>query len=194
MQARAVCDQADAFSFSSSAGLTRVSTSRFCGPLWGPTWMAGTSPAMTILQLSTRFAKCLVIVGAFILGAVGVARAETPPAPAGAAIYGALPKGEALRLSPDGDNLAMIAADRGKRSVVVWHLDRHDPTVFHTDDLEPQWVAWKSNSQLVAGFSTAEFSGYPINGRPAWSSRPMALPGPIFHRIGISRRRPIRPI
>jgi dienelactone hydrolase len=98
-----------------------------------------------------------------------IPRAETPPAAQdeapvvlkGAALYGALPKGEALRLSPDGNNLAMIVADRGKRTLVVWHLDETDPTVYRSGDLEPEWVAWKSNTQIVAGFSTAEVSGIP---------------------------------
>ncbi len=97
-----------------------------------------------------------VLTSGFSLVAGGAVWAESPtpasaPAPSGAALYGALPTGEGLRLSPDGSNLAMISATGGRKVLVVWHLDGREPTLLRTADLEPGWLDWQSNRRLIAG-------------------------------------------
>ena len=72
-----------------------------------------------------------------------------------AKLYGALPKGEGLRLSPDGNQLAMIAARDGRRVMVIWHLGGGDPAMVVPADSEPVWLDWLSDRRLLAGLGIA---------------------------------------
>jgi dipeptidyl aminopeptidase/acylaminoacyl peptidase len=69
-------------------------------------------------------------------------------------LYGALPEGTGVRMSPDGQHLAMIAGTTGQPLLVVWHLDGKAPTVIRTEKEIPQWVAWKGNRKVIAGLYT----------------------------------------
>lgn len=77
-------------------------------------------------------------------------------APAGAAeplpveLYAAIPLATDVRLSPDGERLALIGSREG-RDVLIVHALKGGDTLVRLGPFEANWVHWKSPSRLVAG-------------------------------------------
>jgi len=84
--------------------------------------------------------------------------AEEPPS--AAELYGTLPLARDVRLSPDGNSLALIAAVQGREQFVIWHLAGGPPTSLVTGEAEPHWFAWKDDGHLLAGLYYGDFKNY----------------------------------
>jgi dipeptidyl aminopeptidase/acylaminoacyl peptidase len=84
--------------------------------------------------------------------------ADAPPS--AAELYGTLPLARDVRLSPDGNSLALIAGIRGREQFVIWHLDGRPPTDLTPGEAEPHWFAWKTDSHLLAGLYYGDFKNY----------------------------------
>jgi len=84
--------------------------------------------------------------------------ADEPPS--AAELYGTLPLARDVRLSPDGNSLALIAAVQGREEFVVWHLGGGPPTSLAPGEAEPHWFAWKDDGHLLAGLYYGDFRNY----------------------------------
>lgn len=84
--------------------------------------------------------------------------ADAPPS--AAELYGTLPLARDVRLSPDGNSLALIAGIRGREQFVIWHLNGGPPTDLTPGEAEPHWFAWKTDAQLLAGLYYGDFKNY----------------------------------
>jgi dipeptidyl aminopeptidase/acylaminoacyl peptidase len=110
------------------------------------------------------------VLAGFVLLAGTALSAEEPPS--AAELYGALPLARDVRLSPDGNSLALIAAVQGREQFVIWHLDGAPPTNLATGDSEPRWFAWKDDGHLLAGIYYGDFRNYH---KGAMSTRTLAF-------------------
>ncbi len=84
--------------------------------------------------------------------------ADEPPSAAD--LYGTLPLARDVRLSPDGNSLALIAAVQGREEFVIWHLGGGPPTSLAPGEAEPHWFAWKDDGHLLAGLYYGDFRNY----------------------------------
>jgi dipeptidyl aminopeptidase/acylaminoacyl peptidase len=111
------------------------------------------------ISATERFLNCLRLVLAASLLLAGTALfADEPPTPA--ELYGTLPLARDVRLSPDGNSLALIAAVQGREQFVIWHLGGGPPTNLATGESEPRWFAWKDDGHLLAGIYYGDFRNY----------------------------------
>jgi len=64
-----------------------------------------------------------------------------------------LPTVDSPRLSPDGSMVALLSSVRGRRCLIVHHLDddKQPPNVLCPGPFEVRWFAWKTNSRLLMG-------------------------------------------
>jgi dipeptidyl aminopeptidase/acylaminoacyl peptidase len=131
------------------------------------------------ISATERFLKYLrlVLAGFFLLAGTALL-AEEPPA--AAELYGALPLARDVRLSPDGNSLALIAALQGREQFVIWHLGGAPPTNLATGESEPRWFAWKDDGHLLAGIYYGDFRNY-HNG--TMSTRTLAFDADGSHHV-----------
>ena len=100
----------------------------------------------------------LLAVSLLSLAGTALFAAETPSA---AELYGTLPLARDVRLSPDGNSLALIAALQGREQFAIWHLGgTAPPTNLVTGEAEPRWFAWKDDGHLIAGLYYGDFKNY----------------------------------
>ena len=97
---------------------------------------------------------CILTLLAFVLPA-----AATPPLEA----YAALPVVNGVRMSPDGNSLAMIGTYNGRSDIVVYRITDGLRTTIGLGDSQPRWVVWKTNTRLIVSIymSTQRF-GYRV--------------------------------
>jgi len=111
------------------------------------------------ISATKRALTCLrwVLAGVISLAGTALLAEDSPSA---AELYGTLPLARDVRLSPDGNALALIAAVQGREEFVIWHLDGRPPTNLSTGESEPRWFAWKDDSHLMAGLYYGDFGNY----------------------------------
>ena len=99
----------------------------------------------------------LVLAGSSLLAGTALRAEELPST---AELYGMLPLARDVRLSPDGNSLALIAAVKGREEFVIWHLDGAPPANLATGESEPRWFTWKNDGHLLAGIYYGDFRNY----------------------------------
>ena len=72
--------------------------------------------------------------------------------------YGKLPAADEVRLSPQGDKIAYLAFDQGKRAVVVRSVDGPVLTVMDAADHKLRYLEWADETHLVLGFESFVYS------------------------------------
>jgi dipeptidyl aminopeptidase/acylaminoacyl peptidase len=96
-----------------------------------------------------NFARNLL--GFFLIGITFSFGQDLHAAPAPVAKYGALPLVRDVKLSPDGKFVALIGPVKGRDAFIIWNLETDKPRmVVATDDMEPLWIEWKTNTRLIA--------------------------------------------
>src|SRR5579863_6691703 len=109
--------------------------------------------ATELAQTISRY----LLTGLLLLAGAAVLAEEPPSA---AELYGTLPLARDVRLSPDGNSLALIAAVQGREQFVIWHLGGGAPTDLATGEAEPHWFTWKDDGHLLAGLYYGDFKNY----------------------------------
>jgi dipeptidyl aminopeptidase/acylaminoacyl peptidase len=79
-------------------------------------------------------------------------------------LFGELPLGSDVHLSPDGNSLAMITGSGGRNAFEIWSLDGSKPTYLpvsvadkmQTEPYEANWIAWKTNKRLITGVAVGD--------------------------------------
>src|SRR6185437_667563 len=67
-------------------------------------------------------------------------------------VYGKLPSIEAPRLSPDGTTMAFLSSIKGRRCLVIHHLDKQGPDAGRAvcpGNYEVRSFAWKNPDRLI---------------------------------------------
>ncbi|HEX4505586.1 MAG TPA: hypothetical protein VH722_07630, partial [Alphaproteobacteria bacterium] len=99
------------------------------------------------------------LVGASLLAALAPMAVAAAPPPL--AVYGSLPRTEAVALSGDGNMLAMVETDGDQRLLVIETADGHPAAKVGIGDLKLAGIEWAGSDYVIAYMhSTSRLSVY----------------------------------
>ena len=99
---------------------------------------------------------------AWLVLAGGARAAVAPPT---VEDYGKLPAAAEMRLSPQGDRVAYLAFDQGKRFITVRGVDGSAPLAFEAGDVKLRYLIWPDDTHVIVAFDSHVYSDIMLGGQ-----------------------------